>query len=95
VQKPQPLGRDIREEKINAGRVAARPGKAGDETKLDRVCADAKTIGIVVVAALAASAAGLLPDVAITATWRRTRSAMSDGSRSYWPSSQWYSTVTF
>ena len=36
--------------------VAARPGKAGDQTKLDRVFGDRKTIGIVVVAALAASA---------------------------------------
>jgi NAD(P)-dependent dehydrogenase (short-subunit alcohol dehydrogenase family) len=41
-----------------------------------------KTIGIVVVAALAASAAGALPSVAITATWRRTRSAASAGGRS-------------
>jgi putative ABC transport system substrate-binding protein len=31
----------------------------------------------------------------ITATGRRTRSAMRAGNRSYWPSSQWYSTVTF
>jgi hypothetical protein len=43
-------------------------------------------------AALAASAAGLLAGMAITATRRRTRSAISDGRRSYWPSSQWYST---
>ncbi len=47
------------------------------------------TIGIVVVAVLAASEAGLLPGVAITATRRRTRSAMSDGRRLYWPSRQW------
>src|SRR5262249_32249278 len=52
-----------------------------------------KTIGIVAVAALAASEAGVLPAVAITATRRRTRSAMSDGRRSYLPSNQWYSTV--
>src|SRR5262249_35399720 len=33
--------------------------------------------------------------VAIMATRRRTKSALSDGRRSYWPSSQWYSTITF
>jgi len=32
----------LRDEKIHAGRVAARPGKAGDETQLDRVFADAE-----------------------------------------------------
>ena len=42
VQQPQPLGRNIRDEKIDAGRVAARPGKAGDKTQLDRVFADAE-----------------------------------------------------
>src|SRR6516165_6060389 len=44
-----------------------------------------KTMGIVVVAALAASVAGA-PPVEITATRRRTRSPMSGGRRSYWPS---------
>jgi hypothetical protein len=52
-----------------------------------------KTIGIVVVAALAATA-GVVIGVAITATCRRTRSAISADRLSYWPSSQWYSTVT-
>jgi hypothetical protein len=32
VQQSQPLGRDIRYEKIDAGRVAVRPSKAGDKT---------------------------------------------------------------
>jgi len=41
----------------------------------------AKTIGMVMVAALAASAAGVL-GVAITATRRRIRSAAKSGSRS-------------
>ena len=54
-----------------------------------------KTIGIVVVAALAASAEGMPPVVTITATWRRTRSAASAGSRSYRPSAQRYSIATF
>jgi Tripartite tricarboxylate transporter family receptor len=38
---------------------------------------------------------GNVLSVAITATCRRTRSANSSGKRSYLPSSQWYSTVTF
>ena len=42
--------------KLIAGQVAARPGEARDKTKPDRVVADEKTIGIVVVAALAANA---------------------------------------
>jgi hypothetical protein len=56
---------------------------------------DADTMGIFVVAALATWAAKLPAGVAITATRPRTRSVMSAGSRSNWPSSQWYSTVTF
>jgi hypothetical protein len=95
MQDAQPLGRNLNVEKIDAGRVAAWPREAGNKTELDRSSPTPKTIGIVAVAALAASAAGLLPGVAITATRRRTRSAMSDGRRSYWPASQWYSTVAF
>jgi hypothetical protein len=77
--------------------VALPPGRARLPTKpsLTGSSATPKMIGIVVVAALAASDGGLLPGVAITATRRRTRSAISDGRRSYWPASQWYSTVTF
>jgi hypothetical protein len=44
--------------------------------------AASNTIGIIVVAALAASAAGV-PPVAMTLTWRRTRSAANGGSRSF------------
>src|SRR5262249_48245979 len=69
-------------------RLAIRPNLTGSS-------ATPKTIGIVVVAALAAGAAVVKPGVAITATRRRTKSAISAGKRSYWPSSQWYSTVTF
>ena len=77
--------------------VALPPGRARLSTRpnLTGFSAKPKTIGIVAVAALAASVATLLPGVAITATFRRTRSAISAGRRSYWPSSQWYSTVTF
>jgi hypothetical protein len=53
------------------------------------------TIGIVEVAAFAASAAGMPPIATITATWRSTRSAAIAGSRSYCPSAQRYSIATF
>src|SRR5262249_51095639 len=69
-------------------RLATKPNLTGSSPTL-------KTIGMVVVAALATWAARLPSGVAITATRRRTRSAMSAGRRSNWPSSQWYSTVTF
>ena len=56
-------------------RLATRPSLTGSSPTV-------KTIGIVVVAALAASAAACRPVAAITATWRRTNSAASAGSRS-------------
>src|ERR1039458_9582208 len=40
MQEPQPLGRHLGVEKIDAGHIAARPGEAGDKTKLDRVFGD-------------------------------------------------------
>jgi hypothetical protein len=43
VQQPQPLCDHLLDEKIDAGRVAARSGEAGDETKLDRVFADTES----------------------------------------------------
>ena len=51
-----------------------------------------KTIGIVVVAALAASVAGMVM-ATITDTRRRTNSAAKAGNRSYWLSAQLYSKV--
>src|SRR5215211_5484594 len=69
-------------------RLAMRP-------KLTGSWGTAKTIGIVAVAAFAAAAVGMPPPLAITATWRRTRSAASAGNRSYWPSAQRYTIVTF
>src|SRR5262249_16795356 len=42
MQEPQPLGCDLLGEIVDAGGVAARPGKAGDKTKLNRVFADAE-----------------------------------------------------
>src|SRR5262249_2975036 len=40
MEEPQPLGRNFSGEKIDPGRVAARLGKAGDQTKFDGVVAD-------------------------------------------------------
>src|SRR6516164_11461489 len=42
MQEPQPLGCNLPGEIVDAGSVAARPGKAGDKTKLDRVFSDAE-----------------------------------------------------
>jgi hypothetical protein len=76
--------------------VALPPGRARLATRpsLTGSSPTPNTIGISVVAALAASAAALLAGVAMTATRRRTKSAISAGRRSYRPSSQWYSTIT-
>lgn len=56
--------------------------------------ASRKTIGIVEVAAFAASAAGN-PEAAITSTFLATRSAASSGRRRYSPTLQRYSIETF
>ena len=40
MQEPQPLGYHLPGEKIDPGRVATRPGKAGDKTKMGRVFGD-------------------------------------------------------
>ena len=69
-------------------RLATRPSWTGSS-------ATAKTMGIVVVAALAAKAEGVPPVTAMTATCRRTNWAASAGSRLYWPSAQRYSIATF
>jgi hypothetical protein len=42
VQQPQPLGHHFTDEKIEASRVATRPGEARDQTVPDRVFADAE-----------------------------------------------------
>ena len=42
MQECQPLGVHLQDEKIDAGRVAARPREAGNKTKLDRVGTDCK-----------------------------------------------------
>ncbi len=55
-------------------RLLTRPSLTGSSATLN-------TIGIIEVAALAASAAGMPPTVIITATRRPTNSAAIDGSR--------------
>ena len=66
--------------------VALPPGQARLATRPSRTGSwpIPKTIGIVAVAVLAVSATCALPGVTITATWRRTRSAISTGRRSDW-----------
>src|SRR5262245_5082230 len=54
-----------------------------------------KTIGILLVAAFAATAEGSPPAATITATRRLARSAANTGRRSYWPFAQRYSIDTF
>jgi hypothetical protein len=95
MQESQPLGHDLRVDKIDAGRIAARPPEAGDKTKLTGSSKTPNTIGIVAVALLAAIEVAMASGVTMTATRRRTKSAISADKPSYCPSSQWYSTVTF
>jgi hypothetical protein len=42
LSKSAPLGDYLKEEKIDARRVAARPGEARDRTKFDRIFTDAE-----------------------------------------------------
>jgi hypothetical protein len=94
MQEPEPLGLNFTGKNIDARRVAARRARLATRPSFTGSSPTPNTIGIVVVAVLAASAARL-PAVVMTATRRRTRSVMSAGRRSNWPSSEWYSTVTF
>ena len=69
VQQLQPLRPYLHVQRGHAREVAARSVQAGDKSKLRPGRLPVmKTIGIVVVAAFAASAAGVLSGVAITAT---------------------------
>ena len=69
-------------------KLATRPNSTGGS-------AIRKTIGMVLVAALAATAAGVLDNVAISETCRRIRSAVSSGSLSFCPEAQRNSIATF
>jgi hypothetical protein len=75
TQQLQPLCRQLGGEQIDTRQVAAWPGEARDETDLTGSSPTRKTMGIVVVAALAANVA-VLTVVAITA---RTSSAANSG----------------
>ncbi len=79
MQETEPLGSEFHVHGTDPGDVTARPIEAGDETSLDWVPATANTIEIVVVAALAATAAAVLAGAAITATCRRIKSAAIAG----------------
>jgi hypothetical protein len=68
-------------------RLATKPAPTGSPPNV-------KTIGIVVVAALAAKIELPPPVAAITATLRAIRSAASAGNRSCWFSAKRYSTAT-
>src|SRR5262249_58632668 len=65
-------------------RAATRPALTGSSPTLT-------TIGVVAAASFAASTVPKLPVAAITAAWRRTRSAARQGSRSIWKFAQRYS----
>jgi hypothetical protein len=79
VQQSEPLWSECPEHKVYARHVAARPVEPGNETQLDRVAPLENTIGIVIVAAFAASPNTLPPVAASTATGRPTSSAASHG----------------
>jgi hypothetical protein len=81
-QECEPLRHQFVNEIVDNRHVAAWPGEAGNQTKPDRVVANIEDDGIVVVAAFAANAEWMPPVAAIAATWRRTNSPASAGSRS-------------
>ena len=68
MQEPQPLGRHLLDEKIDAGHVAARPGEACDKTLPDRVFADAEDDRDRRGCSFGRDARRRVPGVAITAT---------------------------
>ena len=95
MQEFQALGDHLMAEKFIP--VALPPGRARLATRpsLTGSSPTPNTIGIVEVAAFAASAVTVFPGTAITATRRRTNSATDTEPRPYWSSSQWYSIETF
>src|SRR5262249_50766543 len=94
MQESEPFGPELGIHRNDAGNVAAGGVWGGQQTQISpgrlRLATRPistgsgpmpNTIGIVVVAALAARADGVLPGVAITATRRCARSAANSGSR--------------
>src|SRR5262245_13867716 len=94
MQDSQPLGPKLSIHGADPGQVTAGTIEAGNETDFDRVRPTPKTIGTVAVTAFAASAAGVLAGVAITATPRCTRSRTNSGSRALSLYAKRNSTVT-
>jgi hypothetical protein len=84
----EPFGVGLNGKKLNP--VALPLGCARLETRpsVTGFSPTPNTIGMVVIAALAASEIGVLPGMAITATRRCLRSSNTTFKRSYWPSSQ-------
>ena len=81
VQQTHSLSHQLGIELGYARGVATGPVQARREAKLDRISGRLKTIGMIVVAALAARAAVVLV-ATITLTCRRTRSCATPGSLS-------------
>jgi Virulence-associated protein E len=94
MQECEPLCRDLQGEIIDAGGIATRPGEARDKTSFDRVCGDAEDDRDRRRRAFRRGRNEGVVECRDTATRRRTRSAISAGSRSNWLSSQWHSMVT-
>jgi hypothetical protein len=74
---PSRFGTRLADEEVDTGRVATGRARLATRPSLTGSSVTPKTIGIVAVAALTANAAGVLPGAAITATRRRTSSAIS------------------
>ena len=83
MEEPQPLLIQFTDEKIDASCVAPGAAKAGDKTESDRVFSNTEYDGYCVVAFLAATVAGVLLGIAMTLTFRCTKSAANWGNRSY------------
>jgi hypothetical protein len=85
MQQFQPLGPEFYRQGTDSSRVTTGTGKALDQTELDRIVANAeykrdrsgRSLGREV-----------LPGVAMTVTPRRTKSAISEGACSYWPTNR-------
>jgi hypothetical protein len=81
TQELQPLTRHLGIEKIDSRHVAARSREARDEAEPHRIVPDEENDRDRLGCGLGAKVDGV-PSAAITATWRRTKSAASSGNRS-------------
>src|SRR5262249_53791335 len=93
----KPLCRQLKTKRTEARNVTAWPGRDRLSRRPSPIewLTTAKTIGIVDVAFLAATADTVPAPATITSTLRATRSAAKPGRRSYWPSAHPYSIATF